>query len=210
MLHRHVLCQKRDNICFDIQTHTQKCKKNCHLVHNLNTPISLDRLLLSNKWLFKNFEVTRLKVRTSLEFDHGHTKNPLQCCPQNHFKLKMSFNHRCLVFQNNSHLPDCLGSVFFSCGSTCFNLLWSKVFTSALVSAASSLISKTTSFSLNTSCGRSGADLGGGVDWMACHPHFKQTWEKMWIVLEKQKQTLLSRIFLLCGIASILGAIVLN
>lgn len=173
MLHRHVVT-KRDNTCFDIQTHTQKCKKTVTLYIISIRLFFFYQLLLSNKWLFKNFEVTRFKVRTSLAFDHGLTKNSLQWCPQNHFKFKMSFCHRCLVFQNNSHLPDCLGSVFFSCGSTCFNLLWSKVFTSALVSAASSLISKTTSFSLNTSCGRSGADLGGGVDWMASHPFFKQ------------------------------------
>ena len=86
---------------------------------------------------------------------------PLQWCPLNHFKFEnaiqywlISFNQRYLVFQNNSHLPDCLGSVFFSCGSTCFNLLWSNVFTSALVSAASSLISKTTSLLLSISCER--------------------------------------------------------
>lgn len=173
MLHRHVVWQ-------NMTTHVLTFRPTLKNVKKLS-PCTLSQygyffyqLLLSNKWLFKNFEVTRFKVRTSLAFDHGLTKNSLQWCPQNHFKFKMSFSHRCLVFQNNSHLPDCLGSVFFSCGSTCFNLLWSKVFTSALVSAASSLISKTTSFSLNTSCGRSGEDLGGGVDWMASHPLFKQ------------------------------------
>lgn len=117
--------------------------------------------------LFKSFEVTTFKVttfkvKTSLAFDRGPTKvfsysgaRKIISNFENVIQYWLtSFNQSCLVFQNNAHLPDCLGSVFFSCGSTCFNLLWSKVFTSALVSAASSLISKTTSFSLSISCGR--------------------------------------------------------